>query len=296
VIVVTGATGTLGRRVLRLLEDRGLNMRIVTRDRSRVPQSLSARVEVVLGDLRNASVRGAAVVGARTVIAAATGFGGASGAGPRAVDRDANVGLIEAAEAAGVEHFILLSVAGAAPEHAGELRRMKHAAEEALKRSSLDWTIVRPRPYMETFVEVIGRPLLETGGTRVFGTGDNPINFVSAADVAHVVLEAVVDGRLRGKTIEVDGPENLTLNELVQAVEKAVGRRGRVSHAPVAALRLTSVLLRPFKPGLAGRMQAAVGMATTNMAADVGRAPGWPRSHPEIRVADVIGSDLLGTC
>jgi hypothetical protein len=110
-----------------------------------------------------------------------------------------------------------------------------------------------------------------------------------------VVLEAVVDGRLRRKTIEVDGPENLTLNELVQAVEKAVGRRGRVSHAPVAVLRLTSVLLRPFKPGLAGRMQAAVGMATTNMAADVGRAPGWPRSLPEIRVADVIGSDLLGT-
>jgi uncharacterized protein YbjT (DUF2867 family) len=280
---------------LRLLDERGLKVRIVTRDRSRLPEGLSPRVEVVPGDLRDASVREAAVVGAHTVIAAATGFGGASGAGPRAIDRDANVGLIAAAEAAGVEHFILLSVAGAAPDHAGELRRMKHAAEEALKRSSLDWTIVRPRPYMETFVQVIGRPLLETGGTRVFGTGDNPINFVSAADVAHVVLEAVVDERLRGKTIEVDGPENLTLNELVQAVEKAVGRRGRVSHAPVAVLSLTSVLLRPFKPGLAGRMQAAVGMATTNMAADVGRAPGWPRSLSQTRVADVIASDLMRT-
>ena len=83
---------------------------------------------------------------------------------------------------------------------------MKAAAEARLKASGLSWTIVRPTAYQETWLEIVGRPLVATGQTRVFGRGRNPINFVSAGDVARVVELAVTSTpALRGATIDVAG-------------------------------------------------------------------------------------------
>ena len=67
---------------------------------------------------------------------------------------------------------------------------MKYAAEQALQASGLSWTIIRPTAYMETWAKLIGEPLVKTGKTRIFGRGVNPINFVSASDVAQFVASA----------------------------------------------------------------------------------------------------------
>ena len=88
---------------------------------------------------------------------------------------------------------------------------MKYAAEQDLKASGLAWTIIRPTAYMEMWCDVLGRPLLDKGKTQVFGRGLNPINWVSAADVAEFVTLATLDSALRGEVIEVGGPENLTI-------------------------------------------------------------------------------------
>ena len=208
------------------------------------------------------------MVGVRTVISAINGFGGDGALGVKAIDRDGNVNLIDAAEAAGVEHFVLVSIQQAAADHPIELFRMKAAAEERLRASGLSWTMVRPTAYQETWLEIVGRPLVTTGSTRVFGRGQNPINFVSAGDVARIVDLAVTDPALRGASVDVQGPENLTFDEFVETVRATTGATGTVNHVPLPMLRLMSVILRPIKPVLAGQMAAAVVMDTRDMTAD----------------------------
>lgn len=87
-------------------------------------------------------------------------------------------------------------------------RRAPHqgAAEEALRASGLSWTIVRPTAYLETWLGIIGGPLVKSGTARIFGRGQSPINFVSARDVARVVELAILDPSLRQSAIEVPDP------------------------------------------------------------------------------------------
>jgi uncharacterized protein YbjT (DUF2867 family) len=279
-ILIAGGTGTLGRFVVPLLAGHGLPVRVLTRGERRRTSAELAGVETVIGDVRDADTLRRAMVGMRTVISAINGFGGDGALGVKAIDRDGNLNLIEAAEAAGVEHFVLLSVLQAASDHPMELFRMKAAAEQRLKESSLSWTIIRPTAYQETWVDIVGRPLVASGRTRIFGRGDNPINFVSAADVARFVDLAVTEPALRGTSVDVPGPENLTFDSFVEIVRASTGARGTVDHAPLVMLRLMSLVLRPIKPVLAGQIAAAVVMDTREMTADpterARRFPGIP--------------------
>ncbi len=160
-ILIAGGTGTLGTQVVGLLTARGLEVRILTREPARARHLEGDLVEVVSGDVRDARAVQRAVAGTQTIISAIQGFGGADPAGPQDVDRQGNSNLIQAAKAE-AEHFILVSIQGAAPDHPMELFRMKYLAEQELKASGLAWTIIRPTAYMETWAALIGEPLLKS--------------------------------------------------------------------------------------------------------------------------------------
>jgi uncharacterized protein YbjT (DUF2867 family) len=288
VILVAGGSGTLGTRLIPLLTERGADVRILARNAGGAAQRAGAHVQVVGGDVRDTRAVEQAVAGARTVISAITGFGMDRDVSARTVDWEGNANLIRAAKAAGVEHFILLSVCQAAPTHPIELFRMKHRAEEELRASGLAWTIVRPTAYMETWLPVLGDPLLKTGTTRIFGAGRNPINFVSADDVAGLVAVAVADEAMRGAAIDVGGPENLSMAELVETIRMVTGARGKVSHVPVPMMRVMSAVMKPFNPAMAAIIQAAVVMDTTDMTFDPSETRRRYPSIPMTRLADVV--------
>ena len=107
------------------------------------------------------------------------------------MDRDGNARLVAAATRAGVRRFVLVSVVGAAPEHPMSLHRMKYAAEQEPARSGMDATVVRATSFAETWLEIIGAKLADGGPALVLGPGRNPVNFVSADDVAALVCLAV---------------------------------------------------------------------------------------------------------
>lgn len=283
-IVVVGASGTLGPLLVPLLVGRGEPVRVVTRD----PHGAAGRltgVELMTGDVTRPEDARRAVEGARVVVSAITGFGSAGGV--KTVDEDGNRTLAQAAAAAGVEQFVLLSVGGASADHPIPLFRAKFAAEQAVRASGVAWTIIRPSAYLETWLGIIGGPLVSTNKTLVFGRGENPINFVSALDVARFVDQAVRDSTLRGQVVVVVGRENLSLNQLVEIVRSVSGRTGRVSHTPRAAMRLLSVVLRPINRMRAGQIQAALVMDTTKMALDSQAAHSADPSMPLSQASDV---------
>jgi NADH dehydrogenase len=266
-ILVTGGTGTLGTQVVRLLSDQGVGVRVLTRDAARAAH-LPDGTHVVEGDVRDAQARADAVRGVTTVISAVHGFAGPGKPSPQSIDRDANAALIAAAGAAGVQHFILLSVVGAAGDHPMSLFRAKYAAERALQASSMAATIIRCTAFLETWTGIIGGGIAVKGQALVFGPGRNPINFVSAHDVAAVVDLAVRDPGLRGQTVDVGGPQNLSFTAIAERLIAASGKPGRIKHIPLPMLRAMSVLARPVAPVFARQAAAAVVMNTTDLTVD----------------------------
>ena len=290
-IVVAGGTGTLGTRLVPRLAGAGVAVRVLTRDPARAQHLTGHGVEVVRGDVRDPASVAAALRGADMVISAVHGFAGPGGGSPATVDRAGNANLIGAATRAGA-NFILVSVAGAAPDHPIGLFRAKYAAEEMLRASGIGWTIVRATAFMQTWATIMSRMLEASGKILVFGRGDNPINFVSATDVAALVEHAVTDPGLRGQVLELGGPDNLTFNQIATIVQESTGRHGTVRHIPRPALRTLVWLAAVIKPGLARQARAALAMDTIDMTFDPAPArravPGLPETGMPSAIKELL--------
>jgi uncharacterized protein YbjT (DUF2867 family) len=283
VILVAGATGTLGTRLVRRLHARHLSVRVLTRDPGRAAHLAASGVQVVRGDLRDAASVRRAAAGAETIVMAAHGFSGTGGSSPDSVDRLGNGQLVDAATAVGAA-VILVSVVGASPSSPLELFRAKYDAEAYARRSGVPLTVVRATAFIETWIQILSEPIRRAGRGLVFGRGQNPINFVSAEAVAALVERAVVDSGLRGQTIEIGGPSNVTLTEFVALLSTHAGRPGTPRRLPRPVLRAMSILLRQLRPSFAAQAGAAVVMDTRDMTFDA--SPLW-RRFPDLPVIDI---------
>jgi NADH dehydrogenase len=293
-VLVAGGTGRLGQLVVARLVCRGRSVRVLTRGTARTRAMVKAfpdQVEVVTGDVRDRASLQPALVGISAVVSAIHGFAGA-GLSPATVDWAGNHNLLEAARAAGATDFVLLSVHQAAASHPIELFRMKYRAEQAVRASGLRWTILRATAFMETWLNILAAPLVKGQPALVFGRGTNPINFVSAYDVAEYVAEIVDAPALRGEIFEAGGRENISMNTLVDVFRQVTGCTGPTRRIPRPALRLMAALMRPFKPELARQAQAAMVMDTKDMTFKPGDGKEYfPASSPHT-LADVVARDF----
>lgn len=262
-ILVAGGTGTLGSRVTARLLERGQTVRVLSRHAGTAAAPEGERFESRRGDVtRRADVAGA-MDGVSTVVSAVHGFLSS----PAAVDRDGNANIIDAAAATGAD-VVLMSMVGAAADSPADLFRMKHAAEERLRSSGLRWTVVRPTAYLETWITILEQTAARSGRPLIFGRGRNPINFVSADDVADLVARVVYDPATRGQTLSIGGPQNLTLLEFAAAIQSAAGRSAPPRHVPRAGLHTMAALTRPFKPVLARQARSALLMDRATLTFD----------------------------
>jgi len=292
-ILVAGGTGRLGRLVVKRLVADSRSFRVLTRNPSAAMDLADAGVELVTGDVRDPASLGSALSEVSTVISVVHGLVGSGGVTPASVDRDGNRNLIGAAAAASPPaEVILVSTVGAGPDHPMELFRMKWAAEEQLRASGLPWTIVRSNALAETWVALLRETAGTSGRPRVFGRGDNPINFVSTQDVADAVIRATTDPSLRGQVIEVGGPGNLTLNQLALLVQASLGSSGALHHVPRPALRAIGAIARPFNPTMARLARASLAMDTCNLSFD---AEASTRKYPWLSCTPVEAHGVLTT-
>jgi uncharacterized protein YbjT (DUF2867 family) len=186
-VVVAGGHGKIGRHLLGLLAERGDRARGLIRNPDHAGDLEAVGAEAVLCDMESEDDLAPFVEGADAVVFAA---GAGPGSGPerkRTVDYGGAVKLIEAARAAGISRYLMISSVGAdRPEQASEQMRpyieAKAEADRALQGSGLDYTIVRP-----------GRLTDDPGTGRVRAGEDIGYGEVPRADVA-ATLVAVLDG------------------------------------------------------------------------------------------------------
>jgi nucleoside-diphosphate-sugar epimerase len=122
---------------------------------------------------------------------------------------------------------------------------------------------------MEFWAAMIGEPILKTSSATIFGRGNNPINFVSVEDVALYTLFALQDPRAKNRTLQVGGPENMSMNRVAEIFQRASGKPAKINHVPLPLMRVMSLLLRPFNPAMARQIKAGVLFDTTDQCFDM---------------------------
>jgi NADH dehydrogenase len=268
-ILVVGATGTLGRKVVRTLLGSGEEVRAMTRVLAKVDELKALGAKPIRGNLADPEALEFAVRGARVVVAAAHSILGRGHESSEAVDDEGHRSLIDAAKAAGVEHFIYTSVFQASSDHPLDFWRTKARVERHLEESGMTYTIVRPTSFMDMHAyQLIGKSVIEGKRAMLTGRGTNPRNFVASEDVAKVVVGALRIPSLRGQTIDVGGPQNLSGHDVVEIFERVSGRKAKVGHIPVRMLRMMSRAIAPVHPGVSRIMRMAVISETTDQTFD----------------------------
>ena len=268
-ILVVGATGALGRKVVRTLLASGEDVRAMTRVLAKVDELKTLGARPVRGNLADPESLEFAVRGARAVVVAAHSILGRGHESSETVDDAGHRSLIDAAKAAGVEHFIYTSVFQASPDHPIDFWRTKARIERYLQESGITYTIVRPTAFMDTHAYMlIGKTVVDGKRVMLTGKGRNPRNMVASEDVAKVVVGALRIPSLRGETIEVGGPQNVSGHDIVEIFERVSGRKAKVGHIPIAAAKAMSRAIRRIHPGISRILQSAVISETTDQTFD----------------------------
>lgn len=268
-ILVVGATSSMGRIVVPQLLENGEKVRAMTRAPEKAEDLKNLGAEVIKGDLREAESITNASRGAEKVIVMSHSFTGKGNSSPQIVDDKGNRDLIDAAKAVGVKHFIFTSVLGARPDHPLDFFRIKYKIEQYLQESGLNYTIIRASAFMEFWAAMVGQPIIDSGKTKIFGSGKNPINFVSVEDVAKFALLALENPQARNRIIEAGGPENLSFEEVVETFKRISGKTAKVSHVPLPAMKIMRGIVGAFNPALGRMITAAIYNDTADLTFDM---------------------------
>lgn len=250
-ILIVGASGFLGHEVARLLLLQGQSVRVLVRTPAKVDDLKQMGAEIMQGDLIDQPSLQRACQGVERVLVAAHSILGKGKYKSEAVDDRGHRTLIDAAKAAGVSHFVYISILGASADHPVDFFRTKYHIEEYLRKSGLSYTILRPTAFMEWHAHIFnGKSILESGKTSLLGNGTKPRNFIAVCDAAQFAVLALTDPRLKNRTLEIGGPGNFSNNEVSELYGKLAGVTPKVSHMPAGMAKVMSVALKPFQPGI----------------------------------------------
>jgi uncharacterized protein YbjT (DUF2867 family) len=212
-VLVVGATGRTGRRIVARLVEQGVPVRALVRDEARARETLPEGIELFVGDVRRAETLAEPVAGARAVVIAACSSGAERGNDPETVDYLGTCHLMEHATPAGVERVLFVSTIYASrPEHYQDMEPTslgwKARAEEVIRGSGLPYSIVRPGWLTDG----------EGGDPLAVFQGDTAEGRISRADLAAVCAELVFLPEAAGKTFEVIASQDGQAGSLAPAV------------------------------------------------------------------------------
>jgi uncharacterized protein YbjT (DUF2867 family) len=244
VILLTGATGTVGSALLRRLTARSEPVRCLVRD----PRGLGdqrVRVQIALGDLANPASFRNALRGVDTVLH----LGASTRDQPRGSIEELNavatLRLVRAAERSGARRFVFFSAMAASHHSLTRFFRAKALAQEAVEASSLEATVFSPSimyspgdPWLTLLERASWLPAVP-----VSGSGDSLYQPIWAEDAADCVL-AALDGPGAGGSYELAGPETLSYDAIVRTVLRSTGRRRPLTHLPLPLVKLSLRVLQ----------------------------------------------------
>ena len=207
--LVTGATGGVGRRIVRLLRERDLPVRAFVRLTSRYGELENRGAEIFIGDLQQDRDIQKACQGVQYIISTH-----GSGGDAQALDYRANIELIDRAKENGVQHFVFISVLGADRGYEdAPVFKAKRAVEKYLQASGLNYTILRPAGLASNLIP-LAEQFRQTGIYLLNGDPQNRTSIVSTDDLAQIAVDSVPVAGARNQIFPVGGPDVLKREDI----------------------------------------------------------------------------------
>jgi len=246
-LLVVGATGTLGRQVVRRALDEGHQVRCLVRSPRKATFLKEWGAEIFQGDLCSPESLPPALEGITAVIDAATSRPTDS-LTIKQVDWDGKVSLIQAAAAAGIERFVFFSILNSQNFSHVPLMEIKRCTELFLAESGLNYTILQPCGFMQGLIGQYAIPILD--GQSVWITGDSsPIAYMDTQDIAKFAVRALEVPETENKTFPVVGSRAWGAYEIIRLCERLSGKNARIARLPLNFLRGVRRVLRFFQWG-----------------------------------------------
>ncbi len=255
--LVTGATGSLGRRIVRQLREQAMPVRAFVRLTSNYGELEDRGAEIFIGDLKQERDIEKACRGIQYIISAHGSDGDA-----QALDYRANIELIDRAKENGVEHFVFISVLGADRGYQDSPTfKAKREVEKYLRASGLNYTILRPSGFANNLLPLAER-FRDTGIYLLIGDPKNRSSLVSTDDLATIAIASVRVAGAKNQTFAVGGPEILQREEIPRIFARLFKKEPIVINLPLVVVDALRTGIGLFNP----QLQKSLGTLRTLLA------------------------------
>ena len=255
-VLVTGATGFVGREVVRQLRAAGHTIRILARSAAsaRVREAASHwGAEVHSGDLLDSASLDGAVKGMEAVIHLVGIITEVGESNFENVHTRGTGKIVTAARQAEARRFLHMSALGTRPNAASRYHQTKWAAEELVRQSGLDFTVFRPSLIygpQDQFINAFARIIRLSPVVPLLGNPRARFQPVPVAAVAAAFARSLGNPKSIGQTYDLCGPEALTLSEIVDRIQDVLGKRRLKLHVPRSLARCQAAFLEFVFPYL----------------------------------------------
>jgi uncharacterized protein YbjT (DUF2867 family) len=267
-IVVTGATGTVGSKVVEQLVEAGATVRAAVRD----PHEYVPRgdVEAVAFDMAADETVGPALEGADHLFLL-TAFV------PEMVEMTKRT--IDAAKKAGIEHAVRLSVLGAGPQASIALAKWHTEAERYLEQSGLGFTHLRPNSFMQNYITFCAQTI-RSDNTIYLPHGRGRMSVIDVEDIAAVAVKVLLEPGHMGKAYDLTGPSAMDNVEIAAVLGDALGRQIHYMDIPdvmvesgLKSMGTPEVVIAALNELNAANRESRLAGVSEDVAAILGRPP-----------------------
>ena len=240
-VLVAGATGYLGKFVVKAFKKQGYWVRALARNAAKLENLNDCYDEIFIGEVINPNSLKGICKGVDIVFTSIGITKQKDNLTYMDVDYQANKNLLVEAKRAGVKKFIYISVFGVEKMKNLKAIQAKLKFEEDLKKSGLDYSIIYPNGFFSDMMEYL--EMAKKGKGLVIGTGENKINPIHGADLAEICINAVEGDETE---IKVGGPEVLTHREIFEIAFGVLNKKVKISGFPLWIRNIMLGLARTF--------------------------------------------------
>jgi uncharacterized protein YbjT (DUF2867 family) len=240
-VLVAGATGYLGRYLIKELKKQGHWIRALARDRKKLYDLANHIDEIIEGDVIRPESIPKICSGIDIIISSIGITRQKNGLTYMDVDYQANVNLLIEANKSGVEKFIYVSVLNAHLMPDLKIIQAKTRFEEALRISGLKYMIIRPNGFFSDMIELLN--MARKGTVYLFGEGEYKGNPIHGEDLAEFIVSTMDSNE---SELEVGGPDLLSQNQMAELAFAAVGKAEKIRHIPLWIRNVVLKLVRLF--------------------------------------------------
>ncbi|KGF72413.1 oxidoreductase [Neosynechococcus sphagnicola sy1] len=245
--LVTGATGGLGRRVIRLLREQSQPVRALVRLTANYAELEHRGAQICIGSLLRSPDLQRACTGIQYVISTHSASEAAEG-DVQAIDYQANIDLIDQAKAEGVEHFVFVSALGVDQGYDdAPVFKAKRAVEKYLVSSGLNYTVLRPASFASSLLSV-AQQFRQTGVYLLIGNPQHRTSIVSPDDLAQIAIAAPTTQGACNQIFAVGGPEVLHRGEIPKILGRVMQREPMVMQTPLLGFDSIRTVIGLFNP------------------------------------------------